>query len=116
MTPLSIGLIILGVAVIVVAIKYGSDYLWRKLRENENLKYEFITIIAHKFRTPLTHMKWLSEGLIADELDPRKRENLREMRQANQKLIDLTGTLIELTDSDDDSKSSYVFETVNLRD
>lgn len=26
----------------------------RKLRENEIMKKEFITIVAHKFRTPLT--------------------------------------------------------------
>jgi len=103
-------LILLGILATIVV------YLWRKLEENEGLKYEFITIIAHKFRTPLTSIKWLMEGMLADELDAHKREGYSDIAQSTEKLISLTGTLIELTDTDRESKSSYSFEPVSICD
>lgn len=88
-------------------------FLWRKLMKNELLRYEFITIMAHKFRTPLTHIKWTSETLLSGETDPYKQENLKDMQTSNQKLIDLTGTLIELIDADS-SKTLYSLEETDL--
>lgn len=86
----------------------------KKLSGNEILKYEFITIIAHKFRTPLTQVKWISEELLKSEQDPYKHQSLQDIEQSNEKLIKLTNTLIELTDSDNNSASTYAFEKVML--
>jgi signal transduction histidine kinase len=102
----------LAIAIILINV-LAFHILWRKLGENENLKYEFITIIAHKFRTPLTQTKWLIESFLSDERDARKIETFKQIGQANQKLIDLTGTLIELTDSDDPARAGYVFERLS---
>ena len=88
--------------------------MFRKLRENETLKYEFVTIIAHKFRTPLTQVKWLVEGLMADEQDPYKKQSLTDISQSNDNLIKLTGTLVELTDAAQSGKSDYKKERLNL--
>ena len=98
------------VAVLIIIL----HMLWVRLKESEQLKYEFITIIAHKFRTPLTQIKWLTEGLTTKEQDPYKKEDLGEIRGANEQLISLTNTLIELTDSDKSSKGSYELEKVDL--
>jgi signal transduction histidine kinase len=89
-------------------------YTIRKIKENESQKYEFITIIAHKFRTPLTSIKWLALSLIQKETDPYKKQDLEDINKSNQKLIDLTGTLIELTENANSSKASYVFERLSL--
>jgi two-component system phosphate regulon sensor histidine kinase PhoR len=87
--------------------------LIRKIRESEDLKYEFITIIAHKFRTPLTQIKWLTEGLMDKVAEPYAKQSLQEIESANDNLIKLTSTLIELTDAVNNAKSSYHFETIN---
>jgi len=86
----------------------------RKIRDNEVLKYEFITIIAHKFRTPLTQLKWLIEGLLENEQDSGNRESLGEMGQSTERLINLTGTLIELTNAETENKATYNIETVPI--
>lgn len=88
--------------------------LVRKLMVGEKLKYEFITIIAHKFRTPLTHVKWSADELVKNETDPYKKQSLTDIQQSNEKLIKLTGTLIELTDTDSTAASSYTIERVSL--
>lgn len=88
--------------------------LVRKLMVGEKLKYEFITIIAHKFRTPLTHVKWSADELVKNEQDSYKKQSLMDIQQSNEKLIKLTGTLIELTDTDSTVASSYTMERVSL--
>ncbi len=102
-----------SVAILVIAI---ISALWRTLARNEKLKYEFITIIAHKFRTPLTHIKWTSDELIKNEQDAYKKQSLTDIQQSNEKLIKLTNTLLELTDTSSSAASTYTFERVALCD
>lgn len=99
------------VALLIAIIVFS---LWRKLRENEALKYEFITIIAHKFRTPLTRIKWLLDDLVKSERDPYRRQNLAELGTENESLVKLIGTLVELTDAPGSKNSSYRFERIDL--
>ncbi len=56
--PAWIAPLISGVAVAIIGF-----LVMRRLREADLLKYEFINNISHKFRTPLTHIRWLSEEL-----------------------------------------------------
>lgn len=104
---------LLIVVSIIVAV-LTARYAWLKVRDYETLKSEFITIIAHKFRTPLTQMKWLIEEILEKEKDPYKTEGLKNLEKSNQNLIDLTGTLIELTESGDKSLASYSFEKTDV--
>lgn len=103
--------------IIAVGIIILLTYIISRIyRNNESMKNEFITIIAHKYNTPLTKIKWLLETLISDEQDSYKKENLGEIHKANEQLVKLTGTLIELTDTDRLSKTTYSFEKINICD
>jgi signal transduction histidine kinase len=106
--------LIIIIAVVLIVLVVLIDLIWRKLRENEKLKYEFITIIAHKFRTPLTSVKWACDALFPIETDEFKKENFHAIQESNEKLIALTGTLIEITDSEDKTKTNYTFERIPL--
>lgn len=113
------GDIIGGIFILVVLLAVPAVIVyavWRKLLQNETFKYEFITIIAHKFRTPLTTVKWLIENLLATEQDSFRRESLTEIHGSNEKLIQLTGTLIELTNVSNETGATYKFETMPLCD
>lgn len=84
----------------------------KRLRENSHMKYEFITIVAHKFRTPLTYIKWVCDSIIPDETDSFKKKSLEDVKKSNQKIIDLTSTLIEIADAESSGGATYVFEKV----
>jgi signal transduction histidine kinase len=57
-TPIISAVVIVSTALIV----------WRQLKEADVLKYEFVTTVTHKFRTPLTHIKWAAENLKKTEI------------------------------------------------
>ncbi len=38
-------------------------YIWRGMQTSEALRHEFLTTVTHKFRTPLTRVKWAVDDL-----------------------------------------------------
>lgn len=76
--------------------------IWRRLREGDLLKYEFITTITHKFRTPLTHIKWSSDNLLKSNLVEPDREQVEHIKIAGIKLIELTNLLVKLPELESD--------------
>jgi len=105
--------ILIVISLILLAI-YAGMIIWDKLRSTENMKYEFITILAHKFRTPLTKVKWSIETIFDLEKDPFKKESLMNIKQSNETLINLTNTLVEVTDSKNKVVATYNFERINI--
>ncbi len=106
---------LMPVATSAIAVIIGV-LVWRKMRENDLLKYEFITVVTHKFRTPLTHIKWATELLLSQEQDLAKKHELENVRESNRKLIDLTSTLIAVADADRSESSLYKFEKIIFGD
>ena len=102
-----------GSSVLAVAIGF---FLWRKFRENDMLKYEFITVIAHKFRTPLTESNWAAEDMLSREKDADNVRDLKQIVASNNKLVSLTSALIDLADTDSTADSSYRFKKTSLED
>lgn len=74
--------------------------VWRTMRENDILKSEFITTVTHKFRTPLTHIKWASENLVASNPSEDQREQISYIQSANSNLVELTDLLMNVSESE----------------
>ncbi|MGH7175670.1 MAG: hypothetical protein ACREGR_04925, partial [Minisyncoccia bacterium] len=71
------------VVVAVVAFVVGRVVL-KQINEAERLKYEFITVITHKLRTPLTRIRWTIPELLSSAGDnPTMREGLTRIDDAN---------------------------------
>ena len=103
-----VGLIILFI------IAYIARVIFNKIKLYETMKYEFITIIAHKFRTPLTQIKWIVEASLPGETDSFKKESLDSINKSTETLIGLTNTLVEITDSANKVLAVYSFEKLNI--
>ncbi len=87
--------------------------VWRKIKEVEALKYQFITVVTHKFRTPLTHIRWSVENL-KENSDPTEQvKSVDAISEAYDKLYKLTDVLVGLSASDD-SQFLYKYEKNNV--
>lgn len=86
--------------------------IWKKVREADILKYEFINVITHKFRTPITSIKWVSENLL-EEAPESMKEDIKHLRLANERLGELTNLLVNLSGMDDKSYE-YTFAPADI--
>lgn len=76
-----------------------SFFIWNKLRQADELKYNFITVVTHKFRTPLTQIRWATEEF-SQNIPNEFKDRVRQIQQANIRLIELTDLLAHVSDSD----------------
>lgn len=67
-------------------------YIFNALRISEAMKYEFITTVTHKFRTPLSRIVWAVEGI-------KEEGNLTDIQKNSLRSIDYSGkSIIKLVD------------------
>lgn len=79
----------------------ASVIVWRSLREGDYMKAEFITTVTHKFRTPLTYIKWATDNLVNPEITKEDIKTQTEyIRAANEKLVELTNILTSASDAE----------------
>ena len=68
------------------------------------LKYDFITTVTHKFRTPLTGIKWATENLSTLPLTPEGQTQIDYIKNSTEKLVELTNLLVATSETE---KVSY---------
>ncbi len=60
-------------------------------------KDDFVAIVSHQLRTPLSGMKWTLDLLIKDEtLNDDVKEKIKSIKDANRKMIDLISNLLSV--------------------
>ena len=96
----------------IIAILIGA-VVWDKIKEVDVLKYEFINNVTHKFRTPLTHIKWLTEDLKAATTPEQISDAVSQIQYSSMRLFELTNILIDLA-RNDSNEYLYIFEKGDL--
>ena len=87
-----------------------AGYIWERMKDIEALKYEFITVVTHKFRTPLTRIKWASEIIKRqNHVNEDEKIALSEIEGANESLVELTDILVNLRH---ENEAGYLYDYV----
>ena len=102
--------LILAIVVVTIGI-----IIWRQLRLSDVLKSEFISTVTHKFRTPLTHIRWASENLAKLPMSDEAKTELDYIQTANSNLVELTNLLVSISESES-VYFKYNFEKIELKD
>jgi len=69
-------------------------------RESERIKTDFLLLASHQLRTPTTAIKWHAEYLLGSkkiDLEPSVAEYLHEIHHANERMMELVGTLLTVS-------------------
>ena len=85
--------------------------LWRKVHEADMVKHDFVSMVTHKLRTPLTAAKWASETLRSTEKDPVKLELIDAIDTAHNRLNGLIISLIDLANADHSGAHTHFVPT-----
>jgi signal transduction histidine kinase len=73
---------------------------WHYVRESDTVKNEFITAVTHKFRAPITHIKWASESIVKNELSDDLRAQIEYIQHANTKLVEMTNLIVNASETE----------------
>ena len=103
----------LGAALLASALGF---FVWFRLKEAETLKYEFIAVVTHKFRTPLTYINLTIENLQAGpDLSQKVTEGLHTIERASVSLVRLLSTLTGVSKYEQIT-DAYDFKPLSLQD
>ncbi|OHA46472.1 MAG: hypothetical protein A2541_01975 [Candidatus Taylorbacteria bacterium RIFOXYD2_FULL_36_9] len=98
-----------GLIIILIVLAF----IYREV-ENNKVQNQFIAIVTHKFRTPLTGIRWSIDMLQKDLTLLEKKDLLMEMQKANERLMEIVDLLIGFAKFD--KKLEYAFSAVSLRE
>ncbi len=95
-----------------ILILLTGTLVWKQIRQVDVLKYEFINNISHKFRTPLTHIRWLAEELRESNKAEVRGRLVDQIQYASLRLFELTNAVI---DASEDGNNLYLYRFVPVR-
>jgi len=84
-------------------------YIWNKFRQSEILKREFVTIMTHKLRTPLTSIRWSAESLLSMVPEEGK-IYVSNIETSVNRMIELTNALAGISSNEQSVVSSHIKE------
>lgn len=97
--PETVALIVLITAAILVVIDYFIIQGFEQLASANRMKTEFVNIVSHQLRTPLSIIKW-SLNLITEKnkqnFNESSLEQIEIIKQSNQRMIDLVNDLLNV--------------------
>jgi len=114
--PEIVALIVIGITVILLIINHFIIQSVEKLAEANRMKSEFIGIVSHQLRTPLTGIKW-TINLIRKEkgkLDKHCAQELREISENNERMIKLVNDLLDVSKIEQ-GQLNFNSEKINIK-
>ena len=117
--PQVIALVVLFLSAALFIITFVITKFFEKIAEANRLKSEFVSIVTHQLRSPLTSLSWAIEALISGEfgkVDEKQLEYLKILKENNSRMGELIKDLITVTKVEDSSqfknKESISLETI----
>lgn len=102
--PETVVLIIFVVTVFLLIVANAVVNAFEKVAQASQLKSEFVAIISHELRNPLSSIKWQLDSFAArkNQFSPEELENsLRIIRHSNERMIGLINDLLDINRIED---------------
>ncbi len=97
--PEIVALIVLAITAVLIIFNYLIVQGFERLAEANRLKTEFVSIVSHQLRTPLTGVKWTINLMKKENLFPLtgdQAEKLEMIEENNQRMINLVNDLLNI--------------------
>jgi signal transduction histidine kinase len=105
--PQVIALSVLFLTAALFIVTFIITKAFEKAAEANRLKSEFVSIVTHQLKSPLTSLSWAIEALISGEfgkIEEKQLEYLKILKENNQRMGELISDLIIVTKVEDGSQ------------
>ncbi len=95
--PILVAMVVLGIAVVLFVITFSIIRSMEGLAEANRLKSEFISVVSHQLRSPLSNLKWSLEVLVSErfgKLEGKQKEYLHILQDNTKRMGELVSDLL----------------------
>ena len=95
--PLAVTLVILFLTSILLVIAFVITNSFERLGEASRMKSEFVSVVSHQLRSPLSNLKWAIEFLMAGRADPiseKQLEYFKILKENSARMHELVSNLL----------------------
>ena len=95
--PDLVSLIVLTVTIVLFVIAFSITRSLEGLAEASRLKSEFISIVSHQLRSPISNLKWAAEVLRSErfgEINDKQSEYIKMLGENNDRMAELVSDLL----------------------
>jgi len=95
--PEIVALIVLSLTVVLFIIAFTIVHSFEKLAEANRMKSEFVNIVSHQLRSPLSNLKWVIDLLISGRLgrvEEKQTEYFRVLKENSARMNELISDLL----------------------
>ena len=104
--PEIVALIVLSVSAFLILIDFSIIKSFERLAEVAKMKSEFVSIVSHQLRTPLSNLKWIVDLLISGKIEhvsEKQTAYLQILRENSQRMEGLVSDLLIVSRLEADS-------------
>jgi len=98
--PRMVSLVVLMVGAVLIAIDYIITNSFERISEASRMKTEFISVVSHQLRSPLTNLKYSLEFLMSGKIgkiEASQREYFKILEENTQRMGDLINNLLTVS-------------------
>lgn len=98
--PQQVALLVLVLSLVLLVISFTITHSFEKLAEASRIKSEFINIVSHQLRAPLSNLKWALDFLMSGRLgkvEESQVEYFRILRENGTRMRELIGNLLTVS-------------------
>ncbi|OGZ19158.1 MAG: hypothetical protein A2Z68_01035 [Candidatus Nealsonbacteria bacterium RBG_13_38_11] len=98
--PLLVALIVIVVSIILLIIASTITRSFESLAETNRMKSEFVSVVSHQLRSPLSNLKWVIELLMSGRVCPvaeKQIEYFRILRENGKRMSELVSDLLTVS-------------------
>ena len=98
--PYIVALIVIAITLILLVLTYIITQSFEKMAEANRMKSEFVSIVSHQLRAPLSNLKWTIDLLLSEKIEMEKEkgvEFLEVLEENTKRMADLISDLLTVS-------------------